>query len=111
MGHDGTLGETGLERIQVAHIGEQGLNLILVPLDALFRQRPEDDQRRIGAALQAWATTAGMDGVTVPVWDAGDGRMAFLAPVEAHPFLKAIDLAFVLDHLNAELSWSGLTGH
>lgn len=49
-----------------------------------------------------------MDGTVVPVWDAGDGRMAFLAPPEAHAFLKGIDLGYVLDHLNGELSWGGV---
>ena len=98
-----------MERIQVAHIREQGMDLILVPLDGSFRQRSKDEQRRIRAALQACATTAGMDGTVVPVWDAGDGRMAFLAPVEAHRFLKTIDLGYVLDHLDGELSWGGVT--
>lgn len=99
-----------MERLQVAYIHEGDLDLILVPLDSSFRQRTENDQRRIRAALQACATTAAMSGAVVPVWDAGDGRMAFLAPQEAHAFLKQIDLAFVFTHLNADLSWGGLCG-
>lgn len=98
-----------MQRVQVAHIRDETRDLILVPLDGAFRQRTDDEQRRIRAALQACASTAGLVGTVVPVWDAGDGRMAFLAPQEAHAFLTQIDLAFVLDHLNAELSWGGLS--
>lgn len=103
-------GGTRVERIQVALVHEQDLDLILVPLDGAFRQRSADDQRQIRAGLQACAMSAGLSGTVVPVWDTGDGRMAFLAPVEAHAFLKAIDLGYVLDHLNSDLSWGGLTG-
>ena len=41
----------------------------------------------------------------MPVWDAGGGRLAFLAPAAGHPFLKSLTLRSVLKLLNRELSW------
>lgn len=59
---------------------EQGMDLVLVPLDASFRHRAEEDQRRIRAALQACATTAGIDGTVVAVW--GGREPSGTAPLE-----------------------------
>jgi len=97
-----------MERVQVAYINEQGVDLLLVPVDPAFQKHSDTDQLRVCAVLQACATTAGLSGTVVPVWDAGDGRMAFLAPREAHAFLIAIDLGFVVEHINGELRWGGL---
>ena len=96
-----------MDRFQIAHVHEQDMALIIVPLDDAFRHRSALEQLRVRAALQASATIAGLDGSVVPVWDAGDGRMAFLAPLDCHPFLSGIDLAFVFDHINGELACNG----
>jgi hypothetical protein len=88
----------------VAHIREQGVELIIVPLDAPFGRQTTGDRAATIAALQRCATAAGLAGTVVPVWDAGDGRMASQAPPNWHPFFKSIDLGFVARNVNRHLT-------
>lgn len=74
----------------VAHIREQGVNLIIVPLDSSFGLKTTIEQQRIVVGLQECATAAGLIGTVVPVWDSGGGQMAFLAPSNWHPFCPAL---------------------
>jgi sugar phosphate isomerase/epimerase len=93
-----------VETFKVAHIREQGVDLVITPLDTDFGFRTEAEQQRIAAVLQACARTAGLEGIVVPVWNHGDGRMAFLAPREFHPFFRRIDLSFVMANINRTLT-------
>jgi hypothetical protein len=89
---------------KVAHIREQGVDLIIIPLDSQFRFKPDADQQQTIAVLQACATSAGLQGTVVPVWDNGGGRMAFRAPQNWHPFFQGISLGFVAANINRELT-------
>jgi len=88
----------------VAHIREQGVDLVIVSLDQPFGLRSAADQREITAALQACAREAGLAGAVVPVWDAGGGRMEFLAPRNWHAFFTSINLQFVAMNINRRLT-------
>ena len=88
----------------VAHIQEQGVDLIIVLLDPSFGLKAPIEQQRVAAALQVCATTAGLLGVVVPVWDDGGGRMAYLAPPTLHLFFSSIDLTFVAASINGTLT-------
>ena len=90
---------------KIAHIREQGVDLIIVPLESVFGQKSKSDQDLAIAELQARATEAGLRGAVVAVWDSGGGRMAFIAPPKWHPFFKSIDLSFVAANINRSLSW------
>lgn len=94
-----------MPQFDVAHLHEQGQELIIIPLDLSFGSRVEADQSRIASELQARASAAGLRGTVVPVWDAGNGRMAFIAPRRWHPFFANIGLDFVAANLNRALSW------
>lgn len=94
-----------MPRYKVAHLKEQGQDMIIVPLDSVFGRKAENDQIAITADLQRHATGAGLAGLVVPVWDAGDGRMAFRAPEQWHPFFQSINLQFVLANINREIYW------
>ena len=89
---------------KVAHIREQGVDLVIVPLDSSFGLKTPTEQQRIVAGLQECASAAGLIGTVVPVWDAGGGQMAFLAPTNWHPFLSNIDLTFVTLNINRTLT-------
>ncbi len=93
-------------RVKLAHIRQQGVDLIVVPLDPQFGQRPENEQHEVIRTLQVRATAAGLGGTVVPVWDSGAGRMAFIAPRPWHPFFASVDLTFVWRNVNRELSWN-----
>ena len=88
----------------VAHIREQGVDLIIIPLKPAFGQKPLAEQRSLTADLQAAATSADLAGTVVPVWDAGAGRMGFLAPPKWRAFLSSIDLTFVAANINRKLT-------
>ncbi len=93
-----------METFEVAHILEQGIDLIVIPLKSSFGQRPKATQDEIIESLQLCASEAGLKGTVVPVWDSGGGRMAFIAPANWHPYFRSINLQFVANNINRKLS-------
>jgi hypothetical protein len=94
-----------MPHFKVAHIKEQGIDLIIIPLDDDFGRKTQAEQHGIIRELQMRTSSAGLAGTVVPVWDAGGGRMAFIAPPNWHPFFQSISLAHVAANLNREISW------
>ena len=64
----------------IAHLREQGVDLIIIPLDRSFEYKTSREQIAIRMSLQICAHSAGLAGTIVPVWDGGFGRLHFLAP-------------------------------
>ena len=93
-----------MERFDVAHLREQGQDMIIVVVADSFGLKSTTEQNQICAALQACATSAELAGTVVPVWNAGGGRMGFLAPELWHGFFRSIDLSFVAANINKELT-------
>lgn len=94
-----------MPRLDVAHVREQGVDLIIIPLDHNFGRQSQAQQDQAVTELQMRASTAGLRGTVVPVWDAGSGRMAFIAPRNWHSFFRGIDLRWVAMNINRELYW------
>lgn len=94
-----------MPRFKVAHVKEQGVDLIIIPLDNNFGSKSQEDQYSAIAEFQTRASSAGLAGKVVPVWDSGGGRMSFIAPTQWHPFFKSINLVFVAANINRELYW------
>lgn len=88
--------------LKVAHIQEQGVDMIIVPVNDDFRFKPLSEQENVTLALQRVATGAGLRGTVVPVWN-DSGRMAFLAPLNWHTFFRSINLPFVWANVNREI--------
>ena len=93
-----------MNKFKVAHIREQGVDLIIIPLEREFGHKSPSDQGDIAESLQICASSAGLAGTVVPVWDAGGGRLGFLAPQNFHPYFRSINLQFVLLNANRELT-------
>jgi len=93
-----------MPRYKVAHIKEQGIDLIIVPLDSSFHHMSESEQSKILDELQARATAAGLAGTVVPIWTIGS-RMGFIAPRNWHPFFRNISWDEVLMNVNREIYW------
>lgn len=91
--------------MEIAHVREQGVDLIVVPLDPSFGRKSTRDQHEVIGELQARSRSAGLAGTVVPVWDNGGGRMAFIAPRHWHAFFASIGLYWVHANLNRQLSW------
>ena len=89
---------------KVAHISEQGIDFIIIPLNSNFGSKTDNEQKAIVDDLQTHASAAGLSGAVVPVWE-NKGAMAFRAPAKWHSFFRSIDLSFVGQHLNTQLSW------
>ena len=87
-----------------AHVREQGVDLIIVPVSSSFGHKPESEQVEIIDAMQVAANSAGLAGTVVPVWQIGS-RTVFIAPPNWHPFFKSITWAEVLASVNKTISW------
>ncbi|APR51913.1 hypothetical protein CA223_07275 [Sphingomonas koreensis] len=88
----------------VAHIREQGQDMLLFPLDHSFEHKTSTEQNALVNELQLRANRAGLAGKAVGVWQCGR-QTRFLGPVPWHGFLQSIDMRFVLSNVNRELSW------
>ena len=91
--------------IKIAHIREQGVDLVIVPLESSFGHKTRADQDEILSELQTRSYAASLRGTVVPVWDSGGGRMSFRAPNSWHPYFRSISLRYVWTNVNRELSW------
>jgi hypothetical protein len=91
--------------LKVAHLRQQGVDLIIAPLDHNFGNKTRQDQQEIVAEIQVHSRQAGLAGTVVPVWDSGGGRMAFIAPNNWHPFFRSLNLRAVWGNVNREISW------
>jgi hypothetical protein len=90
---------------KVAHVKEQGVDLIIIPLERRFGSLGNSAQNTQKQELQMRANSAGLAGTVVPVWDAGSNRMGFLAPNGFHPFFSGLSLYQVQKSINKEISW------
>jgi hypothetical protein len=94
-----------MPHFKIAHIHEQGHDAIIVPMDSSFGILPIQERDAIILELQARSRAADLRGTVVPVWDSGNGNMAFIAPRLWHPFFESMNLQWVAANLNRELSW------
>jgi hypothetical protein len=89
---------------KVAHVREQGVDLVVVPLNEQFDHKTQSDQSAITDELQMRSRAAGLRGTVVTVWPVGN-RMKFIAPPSYHPFFRSIGLHWVAANINREISW------
>jgi hypothetical protein len=89
---------------KVAHLHEQGQDMIIVPLASSFGSKTQQDQLAFVAEFQRRAVGAGLRGRVVPVWQTS-GRMSFIAPPQWHPFFQSIGMNQIAANINREISW------
>jgi len=89
-----------MPHFRVAHIREQGQDMIIVPVDGNFRFQPDNEQESFMRELQSRANSAGLRGTVAAVWSGG-----FRAPRPWHPFFQTLSMQGVLANLNREISW------
>ena len=93
-----------MPRFEIAHLKQQGVDLIIVPVESAFGSKGQAAQHAMISELQTRARAAGLAGTVVPVW--GDGRrLQFIAPKGFHPFFGGIDIQFVRANINKALEW------
>lgn len=91
--------------IKVAHVRQQGVDLVIAPPNPDFGYKTPQEQREIVEEIQRRSRVAGLAGTVVPVWAGGGGRMSFIAPQPWHPFFRSIELRSVWANVNREISW------
>ena len=96
-----------MSTFDVAHFQEQGQQIIVVFVNDQIRYKSSIEQSEVLAFLQQCASAAGLAGTAVAVWDAGGGRMGFLAPQRWHPFFNSITLSYLASNINRKLTCGG----
>jgi hypothetical protein len=90
--------------IPVAHLYEQGQDMVIVIMDPGFARANPSQQEAIIGQLQARAKASGLTGTVAMVWDAG-GKLDYLIPQPWHDFFQSITLDDVRARINAEIRW------
>lgn len=88
----------------VAHIRQQGQDMIIVPMRSDFGRKAPSEQTSIESALAFAAHRARLAGHVVTVWDAGSGHMAFRGPSQWRAFLASISLRWVGANINKQIT-------
>ncbi|WP_159013928.1 hypothetical protein [Acidisoma sp. S159] len=91
--------------LKVAHLRQQGIDLVIAPLNSDFGHKTRQDQEEIISEIHVRSGSAGLAGTVVPVWDNGGGQMAFIAPNNWHPFFRSLALSAVWANVSREISW------
>jgi hypothetical protein len=94
-----------MPKYKVAHIHQQGQDMIIFPLEAKFGQMSGSEQDRELSILGSRANKAGLRGAAVAVWDNGEGHVAFRGPPQCCAFLSRINMHYVIANLNRVISW------
>lgn len=81
-----------MPRFKIAHSREQGVDLIIVPLDDNFGYKSEADQVAAIDELQVRARSAGLAGTVVPVWNQS-GRNGVPSAAKLAPLLQVSEYA------------------
>lgn len=92
-----------MARFQVAHFQEQGQQVIAVFVDWTFGAKGSNEQSDIYDAIQLCASSAGLAGTVMLVWQSG-GRMSFYGPERWSPFFRTIGWNNLVVNINRELT-------
>ena len=84
----------------VAHLHEQGQDMVIVPLDASFGRKSSADQDGFKQEFQRRSNAAGLRGTVCLVWDG-----AYIAPPPWRPFFRTLSVRDVQRNVNKVVSW------
>ncbi len=87
---------------EVAHIREQGQDIIIIPVSNSVHRMSNFKQNELRDSLQYCASDAGLAGEVCLVWEFGR-RLYFLAPQPWRPFFSNMNMNFVAININKKL--------
>ena len=93
-----------MPRVKVAHLREQGQNMLIFPLDSSTHHKSNAEKSDILENLEMRAHAAGLAGGAVIAWEYSRS-FHFMGPRPWHPFPRGLSLRTVLDNVNTEISW------
>jgi hypothetical protein len=88
----------------VACLREQGIDVIVVVVEAAVANWPRTDQSPAWARMQVQAIEAGLDGTVILLWRATPKRLGYFDPHHRHPFLKLLTTARLARITNTHLT-------
>jgi len=97
-------GDTMMPSFNLAHIREQGQDMLLFPLDGSFGRKIRSEQNDILSELEARANAAGLRGRAAAFWESGSGTH-HLGPKNWSGFLRSMSMRMVLANVNRKISW------
>lgn len=90
-------------QFDVAHVREQGQDMIVFPLNSQIQYRSDQERGQMMYALQRCASSARLGGTVVMIWEA-NGRTMFMAPRQWHGFFSSVDMLWVAKNVNKKLT-------
>jgi hypothetical protein len=93
------------ETYEVAHIREQGQDMIIIPVSNSVNNMSNVKQNELKSSLQYYASDAGLAGEVCLVWNHGQ-HFHFMAPQPWHSFFKSMNMQFVARNINKKLTCS-----
>ena len=91
--------------LDIAHIHEQGQDIIIALMDRSFGNEGHTSQIRQKQEIQFRCVQAGLRGIVFPAWQTHNGSMSFMAPNAWHPYFNSITPEYIYANLNRRLSW------
>ncbi|WP_095083712.1 hypothetical protein [Pseudomonas sp. Irchel s3h17] len=93
-----------MAKYKIAHIKEQGQQMIIAPLDSAFNNRTQQAKNDFMEAFQIAATSAGLAGRVALIWKSGS-MVHFMAPQPWHPFFRSQGIyQTIMANINKELT-------
>src|SRR5690606_24334010 len=92
--------EAGMYKTRLAIFMHQGQQIIVVPLDCSFEERPAWQRKKALDDLQKSTARAGLDAPVAAVWRVGS-KLRFVAPTEWHSFLSTLTWNAIVSNLNS----------
>ncbi|WP_374697297.1 hypothetical protein LQZ44_12040 [Alcaligenes nematophilus] len=92
-----------MAQYKIAHLRQQGQDMIIIPLDSNFEHKTSAAQQEIITSLQLCAQSAGLAGRVVPVWRVGSSHK-YIAPQPWQPFFRSLSWNAILANLNKTLT-------
>lgn len=92
-----------MQQFDVAHLREQGVDLIIVFVNEQVRYMTAHDRNSLVAALTICARSAGLAGVVVLVWPGG-----FFGDHGVHAYFESVPYEFLVSNINKKLTCNNL---
>ena len=96
-------GQAQANDFDIAHVRQQGVDMIIIPLNQEFGYKSQADQSRAAYALQLCASSARLAGDVALVWPTSSGGTGSLGPRNWSGFLRSIDMLWVAKNINKQL--------
>jgi hypothetical protein len=93
-----------MPHFKLAHIYQQGQNMLLFPLDSGFGHKTSAQRNATLQELEARAHAAGLAGRAAVFWTMGN-RTYSLGPAPWRNFLNSFSIGSVLANVNKSISW------